>query len=52
MIDKKSMPMPSEENYKFNIGDKVLVEVSPIKGVIKFGQRNKLAQRTLDPSRH
>nr|GFB50677.1 putative reverse transcriptase domain-containing protein [Tanacetum cinerariifolium] len=34
---------------KFNVGDKVMLRVSPWKGVIRFGKRGKLSPRFIGP---
>ncbi|GKF46176.1 hypothetical protein Tco_0135978 [Tanacetum coccineum] len=43
--DLKSKPMPME----FEVGDKVMLKVSPWKGVIRFGKRGKLNPRFIGP---
>nr|GEY29720.1 putative reverse transcriptase domain-containing protein [Tanacetum cinerariifolium] len=35
---------------EFNVGDKVLLKVSPRKGVVRFGKRSKLSPRYVGPS--
>ncbi|XP_074263522.1 uncharacterized protein LOC141586246 [Silene latifolia] len=34
---------------EFNIGDKVLLKVSPMNGVMRFGKRGKLSQKYVGP---
>nr|GFC68067.1 putative reverse transcriptase domain-containing protein [Tanacetum cinerariifolium] len=34
---------------EFNVGDKVMLKVSPWKGVIRFGKRGKLSPRFIGP---
>ncbi|GJV79902.1 hypothetical protein Tco_1515772, partial [Tanacetum coccineum] len=41
--DKKQMPM------EFEVGDRVMLKVSPWKGVIRFGKRGKLNPRYVEP---
>ncbi|GJT08938.1 hypothetical protein Tco_0843400 [Tanacetum coccineum] len=41
--DKKCMPMD------FQVGDKVMLKVSPWKGVVRFGKRGKLNPRYVGP---
>ncbi|KAL8259135.1 hypothetical protein R6Q59_027088 [Mikania micrantha] len=43
--DKRRKPL------EFQVGDRVLLKVSPWKGVIRFGKRGKLNPRYLDLSR-
>nr|GEX34980.1 putative reverse transcriptase domain-containing protein [Tanacetum cinerariifolium] len=38
-VDKRRKPL------EFSVGDKVLLKVSPRKGVVRFGKRNKLSSR-------
>ncbi|GJT69598.1 hypothetical protein Tco_1028884, partial [Tanacetum coccineum] len=37
--DKRRKPL------KFNVGDRVLLKVSPWKGVVRFDKKGKLSQR-------
>nr|GFC45256.1 putative reverse transcriptase domain-containing protein [Tanacetum cinerariifolium] len=41
--DKRRKPL------EFSVGDKVLLKVSPRKGVVRFGKRSKLSQRYVGP---
>ncbi|GKF06213.1 hypothetical protein Tco_0036881, partial [Tanacetum coccineum] len=34
---------------EFNVGDHVLLKVSPLKGVVHFGKKGKLAPRFVRP---
>ncbi|KAD2804284.1 hypothetical protein E3N88_37661 [Mikania micrantha] len=43
-VDKRGKPL------EFQIGDRVLLKVSPWKGVIRFGKRGKLNSRYIGPS--
>ncbi|GJW30524.1 putative reverse transcriptase domain-containing protein [Tanacetum coccineum] len=51
-IGKSSLIRPElvqETTDKFEVGDRVLLKVSPWKGVIRFGKRGKLASRYVGP---
>ncbi|GJW58287.1 hypothetical protein Tco_0105018 [Tanacetum coccineum] len=41
--DKRRKPL------KFNVGDRVLLKVSPWKGVVRFDKKGKLSQRLTSP---
>ncbi|GKD20183.1 hypothetical protein Tco_1221886 [Tanacetum coccineum] len=41
----KSYADNRRKSLKFSVGDKVLLKVSPWKGVVRFGKRSKLSQR-------
>ncbi|GJT61988.1 hypothetical protein Tco_1005521 [Tanacetum coccineum] len=41
--DKRCKPL------KFNVGDRVLLKVSPWKGFVRFGRKGKLAPRYVEP---
>ncbi|GJZ30524.1 hypothetical protein Tco_0575571 [Tanacetum coccineum] len=41
--DKRRKPL------KFNVGDRVLLKVSPWKGVVRFGKKGKMAPRYVGP---
>ncbi|GKA73116.1 hypothetical protein Tco_0779332 [Tanacetum coccineum] len=41
--DKRRKPL------EFNVGDRVLLKVSPWKGVVRFGRKGKLAPRHVGP---
>ena len=45
MIEKKSYVNKQKRPLEFQEGDKVFLEVSPMKGVIRFGKKGKLAPR-------
>lgn len=34
---------------KFNVGDKVLLKVVPMKGIMRFGKKGKLSPRYVGP---
>nr|GEY88537.1 putative reverse transcriptase domain-containing protein [Tanacetum cinerariifolium] len=40
---------PFEALYEFSVDDKVLLKVSPRKGVVRFGKRSKLSSRYVGP---
>ncbi|GKA88287.1 putative reverse transcriptase domain-containing protein [Tanacetum coccineum] len=40
---------PQTDGQKFSVGDKVLLKVSPRKGVVRFGKRSKLSPRYVGP---
>ncbi|GKE49565.1 hypothetical protein Tco_1480823, partial [Tanacetum coccineum] len=42
-VDKRRKPL------EFNVGDHVLLKVSPWKGVVRFGKKGKLALRFIVP---
>ncbi|GJT72398.1 hypothetical protein Tco_1031684 [Tanacetum coccineum] len=42
-VDKRRKPL------KFEVGDRVLLKVSPWKGVVRFGKKGKLAPRYVGP---
>nr|GEY34726.1 putative reverse transcriptase domain-containing protein [Tanacetum cinerariifolium] len=42
-VDKRRKPL------EFNIGDRVLLKVSPWKGLVRFGNKGKLAPRYVEP---
>ncbi|GJW71011.1 retrotransposon protein, putative, ty3-gypsy subclass [Tanacetum coccineum] len=42
-VDKRRKPL------EFNVGDHVLLKVSPWKGVVHFGKKGKLAPRFVEP---
>nr|GEV95396.1 putative reverse transcriptase domain-containing protein [Tanacetum cinerariifolium] len=42
---KKSFADKRRKSLEFNIGDRVLLKVSPWKGVVRFGKKRKLAPR-------
>ncbi|GKD16780.1 hypothetical protein Tco_1205938, partial [Tanacetum coccineum] len=44
-VDKRAKPL------EFEVGDKVLLKVSPWKGAVHFGKRGKLSPRYIEPSR-
>ena len=46
---KKSYDEKRRKDLKFSIGDLVFVKVSPLKSVIRFGRRGKLAPRFVGP---
>ncbi|XP_074315337.1 uncharacterized protein LOC141651528 [Silene latifolia] len=38
-----------KSDIEFSVGDKVLLKVSPMKGVIRFGKKGKLSQKYIGP---
>jgi len=46
---QKSYADPKRKNIEFQIGDYVFLKVSPMKGVIRFGKKGKLAPRYVGP---
>ena len=46
---QKSYADQRRKPLEFNVGDRVLLEVSPWKGVIRFGKRGKLNPRYVGP---
>ncbi|GKF19040.1 hypothetical protein Tco_0067678, partial [Tanacetum coccineum] len=43
------MPTISKKLLEFSVGDKVLLKVSPWKGIVSFGKRSKLSPRYVGP---
>ncbi|GJR45066.1 putative reverse transcriptase domain-containing protein [Tanacetum coccineum] len=46
---QKSYAGNNRRNHKFEVGDQVLLRVSPWKGVVRFGKKGKLAPRYVGP---
>ncbi|GJW42142.1 putative reverse transcriptase domain-containing protein [Tanacetum coccineum] len=46
---QKSYADNRQKPLEFNVGDKVLLKVSPRKGVVRFGKRSKLSPRYVGP---
>nr|GEV62925.1 putative reverse transcriptase domain-containing protein [Tanacetum cinerariifolium] len=46
---QKSYANKRRKPLEFSVGDKVLLKVSPGKGVVRFGKRNKLSPRYVGP---
>ncbi|GJR77214.1 putative reverse transcriptase domain-containing protein [Tanacetum coccineum] len=46
---QKSYAYNRKKSIDFNVGDKVLLKVSPWKGVVRFGKRSKLSPRYIRP---
>ena len=46
---KKSYADPKRKNVSFYVGDLVFLKVSPMKGVMRFGKKGKLALRYIGP---
>ena len=46
---QKSYADPKRKDIKFSEGDLVFLKVSPMKGVIRFGKKGKLAPRYIGP---
>nr|GEU76409.1 putative reverse transcriptase domain-containing protein [Tanacetum cinerariifolium] len=48
-ITKGVMPMRGIKPLEFQVGDQVMLKISPWKGVIRFGKRGKLNPRYIGP---
>ena len=46
---QKSYVYPKRKNVSFSAGDLVFLKVSPMKGVMRFGKKGKLAPRYFGP---
>ncbi|GJR59200.1 hypothetical protein Tco_1501362 [Tanacetum coccineum] len=46
---QKSYADNQKKSLEFSVGDKVLLKVSPRKGVVRFGKRSKLSPRYVGP---
>ncbi|XP_074302976.1 uncharacterized protein LOC141637317 [Silene latifolia] len=46
---QKSYADLKRSEIEFAVGDKVLLKVSPMKGVMRFGKRGKLSQKYIGP---
>ncbi|GKE13627.1 hypothetical protein Tco_1417178 [Tanacetum coccineum] len=46
---KKSYADKRRKPFDFNVGDRVLVKVLTLKGVVRFGRKRKLAPRYVGP---
>ena len=46
---KKSYANPKHRDEEFQVGDYVFLKVSPMKGVMRFGKKGKLAPRYIGP---
>ncbi|XP_074303399.1 uncharacterized protein LOC141637891 [Silene latifolia] len=46
---QKSYAYLKRSEIEFAVGDKVLLKVSPMKGVMRFGKRGKLSQKFIGP---
>ena len=46
---QKSYADLKRRDEEFNIGDKVLLKVSPMKGVMRFGKKGKLSPKYIGP---
>ena len=46
---QKSYADPRRKDMSFSVGDMVFLKVSPMKGVIRFGKKGKLAPRYIGP---
>ena len=46
---QKSFADPRRKDVSFSAGDLVFLKVSPMKGVIRFGKKGKLAPRYIGP---
>ncbi|GJU81404.1 putative reverse transcriptase domain-containing protein [Tanacetum coccineum] len=48
-LDMSTTYHPQTDGQKFDVGDKVLLKVSPWKGVMRFGKKGKLVPRYVGP---
>ena len=48
---QKSYADNRRRDLQFEIGDRVFLNISPYKGVLRFGKRGKLSPRYMDPMR-
>ena len=46
---QKSYADLKRERIEYNVGDKVFLKISPWKGVLRFGKREKLSHRYIGP---
>ena len=46
---QKSYADPKRRDIEFQVGDYVFLKVSPMKGVMRFGKKEKLAPRYIGP---
>ena len=46
---QKSYADPKRKHIEFSVGDRVMLKVSPWKGVVRFGRKGKLAPRFVGP---
>ena len=46
---QKSYDDPTRKDVSFSAGDMVFLKVSPMKGVMRFGKKGKLAPRYIGP---
>ena len=46
---QKSYADPKRKDVSFSVGDLVFLKVSPMKGVMRFGKKGKLAPRYIGP---
>ena len=46
---QKSYDDTRRKDLEFEVGDKVFLQVSPIKGVMRFGRKGKLSPRFIGP---
>ena len=46
---QKSYADPKHRDVEFQVGDYVFLKVSPMKGVMRFGKKGKLAPRYIGP---
>ena len=46
---QKSYADPKRKDVKFQVGDYVFLKVSPMKGVMRFGKKEKLVLRYIGP---
>lgn len=49
MIAKRAIPTEGESLWKFQVGDHVMLKVSPWKGMIQFSKRGKLDPHYIGP---
>ena len=46
---QQSYADPKRRDVQFNVGDHVFLKISPMKGVMRFGKKGKLAPRYIGP---
>ena len=48
-IDQKSYAENRKRALEFEVGDQVYLKISPMKGVMRFGNKGKLSSRYIGP---
>ena len=46
---QKSYADPKRKDIEFSVGDKVLLKIAPMKGIMRFGKKGKLSPRFIGP---